>query len=112
MGYYGHHSNTGKIIGAGIFGLLLGAAAGMLLSPKSGKQNREDIKNWMRRMSEELNDRLRDTKEMTRERYDQLVDVLTDKYRRMQDIKENELDDFSDELKRRWERIKRRWQEQ
>lgn len=112
MGYHHYQSNTGKIIGAGLFGLILGAAAGALLSPKSGKQNRENLRNWMRRMNDELNTRIGETRDMTREKYDQLVDNLSDKYRRMKDIKENELDDFSDELKNRWERIRRRWQQE
>jgi len=109
MGYYGHRNYAGKIIGAGVFGLLLGAAAGMLLSPRSGRENRAKLRNWMRNMSDELNTRLSEAHDMTREKYNQMVDQLSDRYRRLQDIKENELDDFSDELKRRWDRIRQRW---
>lgn len=103
--------HTGKIIGAGIFGIIVGAAAALLFSPRSGKENREKLRNWMQRMNDEISDRAADIRDMTQEKYNDLVDQVSNKYRKMKDIRQNELDDFSVELKNRWERIKQRWQE-
>jgi|GEM_PF-6754902 len=112
MGFHHHnHGAAGKIIGAGFIGLVIGAAAGVLLASKASRQNRADFRNWMRRMNAEIYDRLGDAKEMTREKYEEIVDNVADKYRKLSDIKENEVDDFGRELKNRWERIRRRWQQ-
>ena len=110
-GYHSHHGAATKVIGAGLLGLALGAIAGMFLAPRSGRQNRADFRNWMRRMNGEIYDRLADASEMTREKYEQIVDTVAEKYRKLGEIKESEIDDFAIELKNRWERIKRRWQE-
>jgi len=104
----GHGRIVRKIIFAGALGAALGAIAGIIFSPRSGKENREEVSNWMHDMSRELKKRVYETKEITREKYDEVIDNLTSKYKKMREIKENEIDDFALELKNRWQRIQDR----
>lgn len=103
-------NDGGKIVGAGLIGAAIGAIAAMLMSPKSGKENRDKMRFWMYRMNKEVKNRVADSKDVTQDKYNQLVDEVSDRYRKMRFIKENELDDFVSDLKERWERIKDQWQ--
>ena len=105
--YRQHHS--GDKLSIGLIGLAFGAILGMLLSPRSGKENREMAKSWMQRMSDDLNTQLKETKDLTETRYHSMVDDLNLKYSKLQDIKQDELTDFTRDLKNRWERIKQKW---
>ncbi len=102
----GRDNNT---LGAGLLGLGVGLLVGLFISPRSGQENREAVTNWATNMRDELNRRLRYTKDLTQMKYNQMVDQLGDKYRRLQGIKENELDDLVADLKMRWDRIKDEW---
>lgn len=106
--YYHNHSGS-KALGTGLFGLALGALLGYMFSPRSGKANRERAKNWMNEMSADIQDRIDQIRDLTAERYNSIVDDVAYKYKKMQNIKSEELDDFVTDLKMRWDRIKDRW---
>ncbi|MDB4940127.1 MAG: hypothetical protein JWO40_552 [Candidatus Doudnabacteria bacterium] len=106
----GHrHDDHGKAVGLGILGFALGAIAGIFLAPKSGKRNREDLKNWTSEMSDEINTRVRDAKDMTVDKYNSTVDDVAEKYKKLHEIKDSELEDFVSDLKQRWNRIRDQW---
>lgn len=48
-------NNNGKILMATIAGLGAGIAAGILLSPKNGQENREDLKRTLTKAGDDLN---------------------------------------------------------
>ena len=102
-------SNKSGIFAAGIIGAMIGAVAGLLYAPKSGKETRKDLGNWMNDMTDEIQEQMKKTKNRTQERYNEVVDSLSDKYRKMQFIKDTELDDFTTDLKKRWDRVKDSW---
>ncbi len=106
MHQYHRHNSA---LGMGLLGFALGALAGVFLAPKSGKENRDNVANWMNNMSEELNRRIHSMRDMTTEKYNSLVDDVAYKYRKMQGIKQSEVDDFVSDLKMRWDRIKDEW---
>jgi gas vesicle protein len=106
---HNHHYHRKDHIVTGLFVLGVGALLGYLFAPKSGKENREDIKNWMNNMAQEVHDKMRSARDMSEERYNSLIDNIAYKYKKMQGIKQDELDDFVSDLKMRWARIQDRW---
>jgi gas vesicle protein len=109
--FFHHHqkSNKGKIFAAGIIGAALGVFAGMMMSPRGGKENRRALKSWSDQMKDEIKERTQNIQDMTKEKYDQLVDTVSQKYRNMQNIKNSEVEDLTADLKQRWERVKDEW---
>ncbi len=100
----------GVLIGAGILGFIIGAMVGVFGAPKSGEKNRKEFIDWMQKMSADLNDKVADANEMTQDKYNDMVDMVTDKYRKVKKIKETDLEDFADELKAHWKKVKKDWQ--
>ncbi len=109
MFFHQHKSYKGKVVAAGIVGAALGFILGTLKAKKRGMGQRQDFRDWTSQMSNELRERVKNTQDLTQEKYEQMVDAIADKYRKMQNIKQTEVADFSQDLKRRWERIKGEW---
>jgi len=99
----------GKVIAAGFIGALAGLLAGMLIAPKSGKETRKALKSWSDQMTDDIRERSQHMHDLTQEKYNQIVDAVSHKYRNMQNIKDSEIDDLTADLKKRWERIKDEW---
>jgi gas vesicle protein len=111
MHHHGHQDNqAASKFSIGLIGLGLGALLGLAFSPHSGRRNRTIARNWMHRMNDELQDRLDETRDLTQSKYNEIVDELNRKYGKARDIKDRELEEFTRDLKSRWERIKDRWQ--
>ncbi len=109
-----HHKDknvAGKVIGAGIVGALLGAVAGIFLSPKSGKENRDDLKIWAKEMQDEITDRVKDAHGMTQEKYDELVDEVVDRKKSMMKVTDEEWTGFVKEMKKHWSKIRDQWED-
>jgi gas vesicle protein len=54
-----HHESDavdGKIVGVFALGIVIGSVATLLLSPQSGRDSREQIRDYVRRKGEDLND--------------------------------------------------------
>ena len=108
---FSHHrrNDKGRVIGASLVGMAMGVVIGMLFGSKKDESRIEKAKNWSTDMAEELNRRVDDMRDMTAERYNQVVDELAEKYKKVKGIKETEVDDFVKDLKMRWDRIKDQW---
>ncbi|OGS34375.1 MAG: hypothetical protein A2293_12265 [Elusimicrobia bacterium RIFOXYB2_FULL_49_7] len=68
-------SNTGEVILAFLVGGLVGAAAGILFAPRTGKETRQRIKG----LSEDLSDRIRTMGEEMKEKAGKTVSEAKDK---------------------------------
>jgi gas vesicle protein len=106
-----HKNHAGKIIKAGIFGVIVGAIAGIFLSPKSGKQNQADLKKWMSDTQAEIYNRAKEAQDITQEKFDEIVDQVAQKREAIKDIKEEEWDSFVKDMKKHWNRVKNTWEE-
>jgi gas vesicle protein len=106
-----HKDVTGKVVKAGILGIVIGAVATFFLAAKSGKQNREDVKDWVRDMQDEVSARAKEAHGLTKEKYDEIVDQVAQKRKAVQNIKEEEWDDLVSDMKKHWDKIKDIWQE-
>lgn len=101
---------AGKVIGAGILGALLGTVAGVFLSPKSGKENREDLKTWITDMQDEVMERVKDARDMSQEKYDEIVDEIADRRKSMSKVTNEEWVGVVKEMKKHWARISKEWE--
>ena len=101
---------SSHIISAGIVGFLIGAMVGVFGSPKDGEENRKDFIDWMQKMSSDLNEKVDDATEMSKDKYDEMVDMVADKYRKAKKIKASDLDAFAADLKKHWSKVKKDWE--
>lgn len=100
---------------AGIAGAIAGvaaAAAGLVYfyGPK-GDKRRKKLKGWMLKVKGEVLTRLEEAEELSKEKYDEIVDKAIDSYRDAKDASEKELDELKERLKGEWEHIKQVAQE-
>lgn len=66
-----------KDVAAGVVaGAILGALAGVLLAPKSGEETRKDLAEFVDSTKEKLAKKLREVKDVTKQEYDRLVDLV------------------------------------
>jgi len=61
-----------EIIGSFLFGAVVGAIAGIMLTPASGKETREKLGNWMEDNKEVSKAKLKSLEEEIKRRKDQL----------------------------------------
>ncbi|MBU4129132.1 YtxH domain-containing protein [Patescibacteria group bacterium] len=94
-----------KIITAGILGIVAGAIAGVLLTPKAGKALRKDLKKVYLKISQEVVKDAKKMKNLTQEGYEELVDKISDVYRKAKKVKDEDLEEIVKDLKKRWSEI-------
>lgn len=98
-----------KDFAAGIVaGAVLGALAGVLLAPKSGKETREDLKQFVDQSKTKIAARLRELKDVSREQYDRIVEVVVDEGAATLDVTKTDLAQLKNDLKERFGAIQAR----
>lgn len=107
--FFKQKTDPNKIIAAGVVGALLGAVAGMLLAPKSGKDTRKTLRDWSEDMGNTVKDRLQKTKDAAQDKYNQVAEAVAEKKDKVDTIKENEVSNLGEDLKGRWENVKEEW---
>lgn len=85
------------IIGASA-GVLAGAIAGILLAPKSGKQTRAGISNYIHEMKDEIADKLAKADDVTKEIYHGIVNKIVKVYEYGKKITTEDADDIRKKL--------------
>jgi len=94
-----------KMLGAGI-GLAAVAAAGtFLLTGKRGAKNRERVAEWAIQFNREVNDKVKDLKDLNQQAYNQLVDETAERYARVKRVGASEMAHISTEVKNAWSHI-------
>ena len=89
--------SKGIIIEASI-GALAGVIAGILLAPKSGKETRADISNYIHEMKDEIADELGTVGNVTKEAYNGIVDKIVKVYETAKKITAEDADDIRKKL--------------
>jgi gas vesicle protein len=64
--------STASTLMAFVVGIGAGAVAGMLLTPRSGQETRQQIKDKMRQARMQAQEKMREQKDMAKERMEQL----------------------------------------
>lgn len=96
-------SVLGTLAAAGI-----AAVAGyyFLSDSKEAKKRRKEMRGWMLRFKGDVMDKLDEAKDMSAEKYADVVDVVKNKYENLKEVDKEELDDLAIELKKHWKGIK------
>jgi len=98
---------SGKL-GAFAAGAVVAAAvAGYFLYGPKGAQNRKKIEAWSVKAKGEVLSKLEDAKEISEEKYHQIVDAVTEKYSKVKNVGEDKANDLNKELKRHWSKVKK-----
>ena len=79
-----------------VIGLLVGAAAGaiaaLLFAPKSGKEMRAEIKKAIIEISEKTEEQAKKIKNITKEKYAEVIDTVIDGYKKARDFTQREIE--------------------
>jgi len=92
------------IIGATV-GVLAGAIAGILLAPKSGKETRADITNYIHEMKDKIAEELAKVGDVTRETYNGIVDKVVKVYELGKKITTEDADDIRKKLDDNYDKV-------
>jgi len=87
--------------------LLSAAAAGFYLYGPKGAENRVKIKAWTLKAKAEVLEHFEKSKEVSGEKYEEVIDKVTGKYAKMKTVGEEEAAKLNRELKRHWKAIQK-----
>jgi gas vesicle protein len=100
------HNNNKNVLGVAFAGLIMGAVAGILLAPKSGKETRADLAKLGERMRDDITDKLGKLTTFTRETYKEVVDTVVNKYQEAKEVTTEEAQALKEELDRNYDQVK------
>lgn len=104
-------NSNGKLMGSGFTNAILafvgGAVAWAIFGPKI-KQRMNENQEWQN-FKLEVDNRVSEVRDMTREQYDRIVDEVSDKYSKVKGIRQNEMREMANDLKKHWHKIKQAW---
>lgn len=88
-------------------GIVTGAALAsyLMAPPKEQKRAETKIKNWMRDMQKEVAGRAKTIKDLSQDKYENIVDEVAPKYEALRDVSATEIETFARELKAHWNNI-------
>ncbi len=99
-----------KVLGTlGVAAAVVGAY--LLYGSKDGAKRRDNVRSWVLKMKGEVLEKIEDVKEVTEEKYNNIVDEVAAKYKAAQNVDLSELGGVVDELKSHWENIKEQFAE-
>lgn len=97
-------TTKGVIIGASV-GVLAGAIAGVLFAPKSGKETRADIAKYLHEMKEKIAQELSEIGEITKRKYNAVVDKVVAIYETEKKISTSDAVDIKKKLINNYQQI-------
>lgn len=100
-------SKKEKLLEGALVGAVLGVAAGMLLSPESGKKLREDIKKLPGDFYRYMAPRVKKLKKVGEKQYDAFVDEGVKNYVKAKKLSVSEEKMLKNETRRFWKNIKK-----
>jgi uncharacterized membrane-anchored protein YhcB (DUF1043 family) len=105
--YYRNYVHKSNVFGAGIIAFVVGALVGTVFGRKikdkiSQNPDFQDLKK-------EIYDKASKISDITQDKYNEIVDEVSNKYAQARGISRNELRDLVDDLKWHWKRIKFSW---
>ncbi len=108
------HQKSAGSLGSFISGALAATAVAgfMLFTSKNAKKNREAVEEWVEDAKTDVLKGLKKVKRLSREKYDDIVDTVSDKYSQMKNVGSEKADDLREELKSRWEEVMREAEEE
>ena len=99
---------TMKGVGAGLaIGALAGAIAGILLAPKSGKETRADIANYVGEMKDKIAKEIENAGEFTKDTYRKAVKKVVSAYEKGKKITAKQAKEIQDELDKNYDKVEK-----
>ncbi len=100
------NSGMGKgiLIGASV-GVLAGAIAGVLFAPQSGKETRANIANYIHEMKDKIAEELMNVEEVTKEKYNEIVEKIVKVYELEKKITVEEAQDIKEKLDANYDEV-------
>jgi hypothetical protein len=94
------------LAGAGI-ATLIGAGTGayLLYGSKNAKKNQRKVKAWSLKARGEILEQIENLTEVTQETYHKIIQEVSDKYKVLKNISQEEIAEFVEELRCHWENI-------
>lgn len=89
---------------------ILGTAVSLaiyFLSGRKGKKNREKIQQWVMDMKADVLKKIKELKEIDKEKYEKIIEDTAKKYRRVARVSRREFDNVLEELKNAWKQVKK-----
>ena len=95
-------------IGSFLVGVASAAIAGgyFLFLSKRAKHNRLKVDLWLEDAKEEIFSKLEKIKDVTQEKFDDVVHGVMKKYAQFKDLKEDKIDKIKQGLKEQWEEVR------
>lgn len=101
-----------KDVLAGVaIGAIAGAVAGILFAPKSGKETRADIKNYLTEMKDKIAKELANAKDFSKETYGKVVKKVVGSYQDAKKISSDQAVEIIDSLEAGFDTVKKKIQE-
>src|SRR6185503_21074267 len=105
--FYRNYVHKNNLLGVGVLAFIAGIATWALVGKRvTSELNKNpefrDLKKQVYKKASEISD-------LTREKYDALVEEVSQNYAKMKGISENELVNLVDDLKMHWGKIKGAW---
>jgi hypothetical protein len=105
--FYRNYVHRSNVLGAGLLAFIAGAAVWAVF----GKKIKDTVSHSseFQDLKKEIYDKASKVSDLTQEKYDSIVDEVSNKYAQAKGISQNELRDLVDDLKWHWKRIKSSW---
>ncbi len=100
-----NHKSGGLNLGTLALGAIAGAIAGVLLAPKSGKENRAALSENLNKLKDDVADKLSQAGEITKDVYDNIVGEVVGTYKEAQHLTEDEAGEVEQDLKDGYDKL-------
>lgn len=95
-------------LGVGLLaGALIGMAAGLFLQSKKGKEMTKDLTKKATKLQAKLMKELGHVQDLSKEKYEEVVDSVTDYYVKSKEVAKNEIPEIRKFLLKQWSQIEK-----
>lgn len=101
-----YHQQEGGKFGSFLLGALVATGVGMyyFFGSKRGRRNRQKVDWWIEDMKDEITEKAKKIKDITQDKFDDIVKTVSEKYSKYKDIAEDELENIKKEMKKEWKK--------
>ncbi|MEO5573326.1 MAG: YtxH domain-containing protein [Gammaproteobacteria bacterium] len=101
------HTKSGIAVGSLALGAIAGVIAGVLFAPQSGQETRDDIKDILARIKDDVALRLSEIKDVTEDTYRNVVESVVQAYRDTREISVEQANSIKSDLDKGYDEIKK-----
>ncbi len=91
-----------------VTGLAVGGLTGILFAPKAGKETRKDLKKVYSKVSKDVIDKIKEVKDLTKEKYHEIVDKAISEYQKIEKVTKEQVAEVATILKDKWKDIEKK----